>query len=482
MTAALAPRRAAVFGHDKPRIAPPVPARSGYKEFAEFSAGIGLTLRPWQQTVARYLTAEAPDKRWLFREVAVIVARQNGKTAILVPLIIQRLLAGQRIMHTAQNRDLPREVFGVVADIIEEKYAKELPSRRGRVTRPRFANGQEEIRLKNGGVYSIVAPTRGGARGPSRDLVIVDELREMEDFDFIAAAKPTLTASRKPQMVYLSNAGTETSVVLNSLKKRAGEDPAIAYLEWSAGSDRQVDEMAGWQESNPSLGHDPAVEQTLIDELRSNSLAGTISIYETEHLCRWVVTLRERLVSEIDWSSAQVPELEEPTRPFMAVSMDPSGKRAAAAVAWARPDGFGLRLLFDVTGNPIDADLLGKDLRDTARRMSVPIVGFDPLTDAQLAKFFFRKESISASKYANASARFVTLVEGGKVKWTDSAAVGTDLSWTARKPHDETGSFQAVRADDNHPIPAALAAIRALWLASEVRPDQTRKRSSTVAF
>jgi hypothetical protein len=34
--------------------------------------------------------------------------------------------------------------------------------------------------------------------------------------------------------------------------------------------------------------------------------------------------------------------------------------------------------------------------------------------------------------------------------------------WTARKDHDESGSFQAVRANDDRPIPAALAAIRAV--------------------
>ena len=75
---------------------------------------------------------------------------------------------------------------------------------------PRFGSGQEEIRLRNGGKYRIVAPTRGGARGPSNDLVIVDELREMDTLDFIAAAKPTLIASPSPQIVYLSNAGTDS--------------------------------------------------------------------------------------------------------------------------------------------------------------------------------------------------------------------------------------------------------------------------------
>jgi hypothetical protein len=34
------------------------------------------------------------------------------------------------------------------------------------------------------------------------------------------------------------------------------------------------------------------------------------------------------------------------------------------------------------------------------------------------------------------------------------------------KPHDQSGSFQAVRSDDDRPITAALAAIRAVELAA----------------
>ena len=181
--------RTAPKGRAKPRISPPTPAKSGLREYEACAAEIDIELMPWQRAAARYLTAQGADGRWLYREFAAIVARQNGKTKLLVPAVVDRLRSGRRIMHTAQNRELPREVFGIVADIMQGKYKSELRSK------PRFANGQEEIRTTNGGLYRIVAPTRGGARGPSNDDVIIDELREMDDYDFIAAAKPTLTAS-----------------------------------------------------------------------------------------------------------------------------------------------------------------------------------------------------------------------------------------------------------------------------------------------
>ena len=97
----------------------------------------------------RYMTALGPDDRLLYREIAIVVARQNGKSTILEPRIIQGLLAGEKIMHTAQNRELPRLVFGMVADIMTDHLGANL---RGAIRR---ANGQEVIKTKTGGVYRI---------------------------------------------------------------------------------------------------------------------------------------------------------------------------------------------------------------------------------------------------------------------------------------------------------------------------------------
>lgn len=475
MTAMAAPRVRPAKGHGKPRLAPPTPARSDLAGLKATAQECGIELMPWQETAGRYLEAQAADGRHLYREVAIIVARQNGKTKLLIPLIVKRLLQGRRIMHTAQDRNLPREVFGVVAELMWEKHTRLFPARNGRATKPRYANGQEEILLSNGGSYSLVAPTRGGARGPSRDLLIVDELREMDTWDFMAAAKPTLTASKDPQTVYLSNAGADDSVVLNALRDRRDSDPALAYLEWSASPELQPDDIGGWAAANPSLGHEPdemgSILETLQTDYRTAKLENTLSIFETEHLCRWVTSMREAFTKPGYWAACEAKVITEPHRPFLGISMDPAGTRASAAIAWNRPDDMiGLRLLFDVTGSPINVDRLGRDMATMASSLNVPLVSFDPLTDATLAKHFRKSEPIAGAKFANACADFVQGVDSKKIQWDHAAAVGDDLTWTARKQHDDSGSFQAVRADDSHPITAGLAAIRAVGLTARPHP------------
>ena len=468
MTLASTASRRKPQGSIAPRIAPPLPAVSDLEGYERTADALGLHLMEWQKRAARYAEARSKDGRYLFREVAVIVSRQNGKTELLVPLIVKRLLEGRRIMHTAQDRALPREVFYRVADVMWNKHANLFPERNGRRTKPRYANGQEEIRLTNNGVYSIVAPTGSGARGPTRDLVIVDELREMETWDFIAAAKPTLTVSPDPQMLYLSNAGSESSVVLNALRLRGESDPSLAYLEWSAAPERSADDIEGWCESNPALGREPegmgSVLETLTGEYRTSKLEGTLSLFETEHLCRWVATMRERLVDDYSWSRCR-GDVGTPSRPSLGIATDPKGSRVSVALAWQEGDAIALRLLLNVTGSPVDLPAIGLETKKLAQKYGVRQVGVDPLTDKELAKYFKKPDLISGQTWANASARFRSVIDAGKLRWSDCDPVTDDLTWTASKPNGE-GSYHAVRASDDRPITASLAAIRAVWLAS----------------
>src|SRR5262245_48693128 len=103
-----------------PRISPPQPAKSRLSDLERMAKGAGLEPLPWQRTAATYMTATGPDG-WAFREVAVVVARQNGKTELLVPRVLLDLRDGKRIIHTAQNRTLPRAVFMRVAWQLDRK-------------------------------------------------------------------------------------------------------------------------------------------------------------------------------------------------------------------------------------------------------------------------------------------------------------------------------------------------------------------------
>jgi phage terminase large subunit-like protein len=452
-------------GHAKPRIAPPTPARSLVKDFEAAADSVKLDLMPWQRTAGRYLYATGPDARWLYPEVAVVVARQNGKTELLIPFVMDRLERGRAIGHAAQTRELPRKLFNRLIGPVRAKWPDAII---------RKGAGQETIEVPTGGSYQVFAATGGAPRGTTIDDLIVDEVREVDE-DFVGAAGPTTVASDNPQIVYLSNAGEEHSLALNSIRMRADADPALAYLEWSAASDRAADDRTGWAEANPALGRTLKVE-TIERFYRSYKLAGNLGRFETEHLCRWVSTMRERLVDEHSWVLCHA-DTAVPPAPCLAVSMDPQGRRASVAIAGLRSDGsVALRLLFNVTGDPINTADLGNDIAKVAGKLKVKRIGFDPLTDRELVKFLRlpKPEPISGQLFANASAQFVNLVGAGRLQHAECDPVTDDLTWTSRKADTDTGTYQAVRAQDDRPITASLAAIRAVWLASGPAPAKAR--------
>ncbi|HEY3434983.1 MAG TPA: hypothetical protein VGK41_04960, partial [Solirubrobacterales bacterium] len=343
---------------------------------------------------------------------------------------------------------------------------------------PRRGAGSESIVLTNGGTYRIAAATSGAARGHDEiDDLLIDELREMESWEVINSAQPAQRFSADPQTIYLSNAGTDDSVVLNSLRTRSeAGDPSLAYLEWSADPDYDPGDVRGWVQANPSIGHFPQVLRDLEKSYLSAKLAGNMAGFETEALCRWVKTMRPVLVSPDEWEACKADgPLPRARRTHLAVAMDPGGSRASAALAWLGADDICyLTVLDDVAGSPIRTSLIGKEWRAEATARNVPKVGYDPMTDAELAKFFKVTKPISGMEFANATSNFVDRVRAGALRWADADVVGSDLTWAARKENDETGTYHAVRANDDRPITAVLAAIRAVWLATGLRPAAPR--------
>ena len=443
-----------VLGVTAPRVAPPAPA--GRSKFTALAKALGINLFPWQKVAGRYMVARQGD-HWRYRDIVVVVGRQNGKTELLLPRISLGLERGERILHTAQNRTLPRKVFMRIA---------QLAMSRDDVFSFRQANGQEELVLKNGGSYTIVAPKRGG-RGLSADLLIYDEVREFEDYDVIGAIGPTQTASLDPQTIYLSNAGSDASVVLNDLKRRSedenGED--LAYLEWSAALERSLDDRTGWAEANPALGYMPSLLRVLEQDYKSMPPA----VFETEHLCRWVASMQPRLVGDAAWMQCRTSIEETPNRPAIAFNMDPSGRRASAVMAWQMTDGrIACVELAEVTGDPIDLPRLGKELKEMAAKHGAKKTAFASWTDKDLARYVPRSEPLDAKEFANASENFARLVLSRRLAWDGATHITDDLTWTARKPHD-SGAWQAVPATAERSVTAVLAAIRATWLASAPR-------------
>jgi phage terminase large subunit-like protein len=290
-------------------------------EVIELAKQMGMPLMPWQEYVILDGCKVKPNGEWQSKTNLLLISRQNGKTTLMK----FRILAGMFLwdeklqIATAQNRDVALETFRSVCELIDSQSW--LSNKVKSITR---ANGREEIELRNGCRYKIIAPTPGAARGLSANTVYLDEARMHKTTDSFAALAYTMQAAKSPSLWAFSNAGDITSVLLNQLRARAlhkienNTDDDIAYWEWSAQPGLKLGDRKGWIQANPALGH-TITEETLQSRMNDNP-----TIIQTEMLCQFVDAVQSPW-NPGDWASAQNSELKlQPDRPtWIAVEISP---------------------------------------------------------------------------------------------------------------------------------------------------------------
>lgn len=210
----------------------------------------GLELDDWQKWVlvnacaqrqSTYVNpkAKAWERQWAAKDVGLVVARQNGKGAILEA----RQLAGlylprfgeKTIIHSAQDFATSGEHFRRVAGLIES-----TPVLRKKLKGAYEANGKERIELTDGSRLLFKTRTKKLGRGFSPQLVMLDEAMFLDE-DSMMALRPTLSAQPNPQIWFTGSAGLEDAYEFGRVRSRAMSaiasgkyDPSVFFAEWSA--------------------------------------------------------------------------------------------------------------------------------------------------------------------------------------------------------------------------------------------------------
>ena len=303
-----------LLGYEQPRIYTP-PLREltpdttlGYEVIAFAESVLGMKLHPWQKWLFIHALEiiDLDDGSWVlrFRTVVVLVGRQNGKTtmgAVLSLFFLYALRSGL-IIGTAQDLEQAEDTWAMCVDIAEAD--EELSAQIAHIWR---TNGAKRLQLTGGRDYRVKASTRKAGRGKSADLVLLDELREHQNFESYAALSKTGIAKKSALLWCISNAGDGTSVVLRHLRMKAHaalgdpdgiiaatcdaqsvpdemlEDSAIGIFEWSANPNLPITSTEAWRQANPSLGY------TITERaIRASCADDPEDVFKTECLCQWV--------------------------------------------------------------------------------------------------------------------------------------------------------------------------------------------------
>lgn len=352
-------------------------------------------LDPWQQWLVIHMGELLEDGRPRFRKCLVVVARQNGKTWLCTVLALYWLYVERwpLVFGTSNKIEYAIDAW---QDAVDLALDPELPL--AALTRkPRYSNGQNDLPTVDRCHYRLAAANDEGGRSKRIDRAIGDELRQQKTWEAYAAIVPTMNARPRAQIVWITNMGDDTSVVLNSVRDDAvsalGTDTQrpVFIAEWSAPAGSHPADPAALAAANPQAGRRIDWD-TLLDDARDVARPGAdpvkLTKFLTEILCMRVDSM-EPAIDPAGWETGRNPQaMPAGARPALCIDCSPDLQHATVAVAAEDGDGWRVELVAEYDG--IDAlQKLGQNLAGLCATIRPRTVGWFPngpaaALDAQL--------------------------------------------------------------------------------------------------
>ncbi|OZF41907.1 hypothetical protein [Rhodococcus sp. 14-2470-1a] len=481
----------ALKGHTTPRVYTPelrelTPETSlGFECVAFLEEDLGWVLRPWQRWLYIHaLELDESGEGFRFDTIIVLIARQNGKTKWLLGLVLWRLYVdmARLVISTAQDLDKAEELLDEGAGVIEDD-----PELNGELVKYLQTNGKRKITLTGRRRWKAQTATRKGGRSLSADMAILDELREHQSWAAWAAIVPTTTAVARSQVVAVSNAGDQTSIVLRTVRDAAGRkielgqtaDTKVGLFEWSAPPGVPHTDPQYWPYANPSLGYG----------ITADKLAGYVeafpeSEFRTEYLCQWVDTLEPGVFPEGTWDACRDPKSRRAPGAELSLALDVSFDRqwSHITVAAPREDGaFHLELIASRAGT----DWIAEWFAERAHKYPEVVVqargapASSLIEDLRLIKYkddddndqTLRVIEWGGPDLAAASGRFYDAVMQRRVRHRGQPRLTAAAELVKSKQSGDAWFFE--RKNSVGDVAPVVSGVAALWRAMQPREDES---------
>ncbi|WP_406527371.1 terminase [Streptomyces sp. I8-5] len=351
-----------IQGDQRPRLfhLPPTQVASAGLAAVDLARLAGLELDPWQQWVLQHALGEKDE--WYYNsvlgkqmrkssayEIALIVARQNGKGTVMEALELAWLflLGAKVICHSAHEFATSKEHFQRIESLISG-----TPELKGELARGgiKWSHGDESITLANGQRLIFKTRTKGAARGFSIDKLVMDEAMILKN-EQVAAMQFATSARPDVQIMYAGSAGDRDSEHFGRARDRgiAGSDQRLFFAEWSADlcdemcyrdctehTDRP-DNPRTWARANPGLGY-----RLQIDNIQSEFNGMDSDVFNTERLSvgDWPVLGEAwRVISQAAWMNRYDEMSRIQGAPVFSIDTTPDLRYSCIAAAGSNGEG-----------------------------------------------------------------------------------------------------------------------------------------------
>lgn len=297
------------------------------------AALLGWQFHPWQAYVADVSLEVHASGVPYYRTVGISIARQNGKTLLILARIAMELLGRNRtVVYTAQDRITARRKWEEMC-----RALLSVPSFAKRVVHFHTNNGQEELLLDSGSKFVIVTPNEKAGRSLSVDLAVIDEAFAHRTMAVVGALAGTMGARSHAQLWVLSNAGDSESRLFRHYTEtgraqiNSPESP-MAWFEWAASEDADVLDRSAWADANPSLDLPHGVVSA---HLAEQALTIDGDQFRREYLNLWVDLDALTGIDAVMWAACRNDDLVPGPRLALALDLTPERDRGALVAVGA---------------------------------------------------------------------------------------------------------------------------------------------------
>jgi len=444
------------------------------QEMIDFAIELGINLMEWQKFVCIHGHKVRADGRWHASELGLIMARQQGKSTLMMLRILTGMFVWGEGLQLASAHRLTTslETFRQIVGLIETN-----PKLEKEVKKIRWQHGAEEIELF-GNRRFVVKAANNAARGLSKpETIHLDELREYKDEDAWSSMRYSMMAAKNPQVWIYSSAGDQHSVILNKLRERAlasatTNDP-IGWFEWSAEPDAPIllpsGEMnwSAFAQANPSLGI----------TIHPDNLKAVINdppdIVRTEVLAQWVDTINSAIDAQ-KWAMCQIDAIpldpEQPT--WLGLDLSPDRKFGALVCA-QRLSGerFYIQLLHTWSNDYSLNDLaVANDIAPYVRKYNTQTVAYSKRTSqavaSRLASAGIQTTDMDGGIYAESCDRWLGAINSHRLQHSGQEELTQQTLSAAKLPFGD-GSWIIGRRASRVAVCASVASALVTYFATQ---------------
>jgi len=298
---------------------------------------MGVRFDAWQHGVGKIALGKRADGKYAATVGGVVLSipRQVGKTFLVGMIIIALCILnpGLTVIWTAHRTRTTTNTFRSLQGMVRKKKVARHVAPNG----IRTANGEQEIKFTNGSIIMFGAREQGFGRGFDEvDVEVFDEAQILTSKaleDMVAATNQ----SRQPSGALLFFMGTPPRPVdpgeeftNRRAKALSGKAEHMAYIEFSADPDADLEDKGQWEKANPSFPDRTPLES--MERMREN-LTDDDS-FRREALGIWDDDGRSSAIPAGAWNDLAVKEVPDDW-PLAALGLDMNPERTRVSIAVA---------------------------------------------------------------------------------------------------------------------------------------------------